>query len=81
MSDDIYACEVKRDKIPPEVMAPWLGRLSVDGVWRLVRCAILRSRTTPEQRQELLEDGDMIELTQSQWLSKATSTQYAAPEE
>ena len=81
MIDDIYACEVKDAKLPEETMAPWLGRLSVDGIWRLTRCAILRARTTPEQRQELLDDGDMIELTQSQWLSKSESAQYKTPEE
>ena len=81
MMNDMYACEVKSDKLPPGAMTPPIGRSSLDGVWWLVRCAILRSRTTPEQRQELLEDGYMIELTHSQWLTKAESTQYKTPEE
>lgn len=81
MSDDIFACEVRVSALPDGVDASWLGRLSVDGVWRLVQCAILRARTTLEQRMTLMATGDMVELTENEWLVKALSAQYNAPEE
>ena len=80
MSDDVFACEVRVSALPDGVDSSWLGRLSVDGVWRLVQCAILRARTTPEQRMALMDAGDMVELTESEWLVKAQSEQYKAPE-
>lgn len=80
MNDDIFACEVRVGALPDGVDEPWLGRLSVDGVWRLVQCAILRARTTPDQRMALMGAGDMIELTEGEWLTKAVSEQYKTPE-
>ena len=72
----IHGCELRVSAID-DIEVSWLGRESIEKdiegrpVWRLVRCSILRARTTDEQRIALKAAGDLIELTELEWMALA----------
>lgn len=81
MIEEKYGCEIMNSEIPEETQASWLGRLSLDGVWRLIRCTVLRLRTTDQERQDLKDEGKLVEYNEQEWRDLANSAKYTAPEE
>ena len=70
---DIYAYEVKADSVD-------LGRISLDGEWRMVRRSILLKRVDYDDLQALIDADSTTGLTYYEWIERSQSKDYTVLE-